>query len=385
MRICHIATRLIRGGADENTVHTCNGQIAAGHQVHFVVGKEVDSRQVDMLRPEVKVWRATMLVREVSPYRDAIALFQIVSILRKIKPEAVHTHLSKAGILGRLAAFLTRTPIIVHGIHILPFVNVSRPEALVYRWLERAAASVTDVFVDVGEEMKRECLTAGIGNAKRHVVIASGMELERFSRRLHNQLDWHDLLNARDISVKNPTLVLLVSRLEARKGQFAFLPAFADLARADPAVVLVIAGEGPEHDRIASRIADLGLRGRVIMTGFRSDVERLMAVSHIGLLTSWREGLPRVLVQYALMGLPIVAADIPGAREIVAPGVNGFLSAPRDWRQMRIFVSQLLDDPETRQRFSAAHGQLDLSGWSVTAMNTKFEKLYQTLWQAARR
>ncbi len=145
--------------------------------------------------------------------------------------------------------------------------------------------------------------------------------------------------------------------------------------------MLAIAGEGPDQGRIADRIRELGLSGRAILAGFRKDIERLMAVADVGILTSRREGLPRVVIQYALMGLPIVATDIPGAREIVTPGVNGFLAPPGDWTAMRESLTRLLREPEICRRFAMAQGRLDFSNWSIEGMNKQLDLLYETLRQ----
>jgi len=381
MRICHVMTRFIRGGADENTAQTCNGQATAGHDVHLIVGREVDPKQLESLLPEVKVWRVLMLVREVSPICDIAAVFRLVFLIRKIRPEIVHTHASKAGILGRMAAYVVRVPTIIHGVHILPFINVSWSQSLVYRALERLAALVTDVFINVGKEMRDECIRAGIGTADRHVVIASGMDLRKFSRDLREKVRWQEVLRGYEFRLAAPRFVLLASRLEARKGQFEFLSAFAEIARVFPEVMLIIAGEGPDHARIAERISSLGIGERVIMTGFRKDIERLMAIADIGLLTSRREGMPRVLVQYALMRLPIVATDIPGSREIVTHGINGFLVPPRDLEAMQESLSQLLRDPEKCREFSQAQDRLNLSKWSIEGMNEQIEQVYRIVQQ----
>jgi glycosyltransferase involved in cell wall biosynthesis len=381
MRVCHVTTRFIRGGADENTAYSCNGQVLAGHDVHLIVGRDAEPGQLELLRPEVQVWRASKLVREVSPLVDTAGLFELWSLFRRIKPDIVHTHQSKAGIIGRLAAYLARVAIIIHGVHILPFVNISRIEAIVYRTLERLVAPLTDAYVDVGKEMRDECLSAGIGDPNRHVVIPSGMDLARFSVALRTKIRWPEVFDAQGIAVSNPRFVLLVSRLEERKGQLEFLSAFAEVAKEFPDVVLAIAGEGPDQGRIADRIRELGLSRRAILAGFRTDIERLMAVAEIGILTSRREGLPRVLIQYALMGLPIVAMDIPGAREIVTPGVNGFLAPPGDWTAMRESLSRLLREPETCRRIATAQGRLNFSSWSIEGMNTQLNLLYETLRQ----
>jgi glycosyltransferase involved in cell wall biosynthesis len=379
MRVCHVITRFIRGGADENTLLSCNAQSEEGHAVSIVYGHEVDERVLARLDPRVTRHPLHSLRRRIAPVDDLLSLWRMYRLFRATAPDIVHTHTSKAGIIGRLAAGMAGVPVIIHGVHILPFVNVGPVQKALYWVLEKITAVFTDAFVNVGVEMRDECLRAGIGSEARHVVIPSGMNVARFLEARQRREPWRSVLPEARLDIAEPRFLLLVSRLEVRKGQYDFLPVFARLAQRHPEAVLVLAGEGPDYARIERRIAELALGKRVVLAGFRDDIERLMAIADIGVLTSRREGLPRVVIQYALMNLPIVATEIPGVTEVVTHGQTGFLVSPDDLGAMLEPLEQLLRPGPERQQMRERLARLDLRRWSVEAMNESLSALYRSL------
>ena len=178
---------------------------------------------------------------------------------------------------------------------------------------------------------------------------------------------------------EEPRFVVLVSRLEQRKGQSAFLEIFQRIARRVPQAVLLLAGEGPERAALEARVKELNLYGRVVFAGFREDVENLLSIAEVGLLTSRREGLPRVIIQYALAGLPVVATDIPGVREVIEPGVHGFTAPPDDLSGMEEPLVRLLTDEPFRLEMAARIRAKDFSAWSIESMLGQLDRLYRKL------
>ena len=158
LTIAHVITRFIRGGADENTRLSCNAQAAAGHRVALIFGREAHEEMLAALDPRVERIRIDALVRRIDPVCDALTLMSLVRTLRDLKPDIVHTHTSKAGILGRLAGRIARAKAIVHGVHILPFLNVRRFKRWVFLAVERLTAPLTDAFVSVSPKMQECCL-----------------------------------------------------------------------------------------------------------------------------------------------------------------------------------------------------------------------------------
>ena len=380
MRIAHVITRFIRGGADENTLYSCNGQAAQGHDVLLVHGDEFDEPLRQQLDSRVVAVRLPSLRRPIHPRRDWQAYAACVELFRKWRPDIVHTHTSKAGIVGRWAAWRAKVPVVIHGIHILPHVNEGWLQRHVFLAIERASARITDAFVNVGQDMMDQALRDRIGRPDQHLVIPSGMDLEKFRSAFASHVEWEKILGpAAEGLPEAPRFVVLVSRLEQRKGQSAFLEIFQSIARRVPQAVLLLAGEGPERAALEARVKELNLHGRVVFAGFREDVENLLSIAEVGLLTSRREGLPRVIIQYALAGLPVVATDIPGVREVIEPGVHGFTAPPDDLSGMEEPLVRLLTDEPFRLEMAARIRAKDFSAWSIESMVGQLDRLYRKL------
>jgi glycosyltransferase involved in cell wall biosynthesis len=380
VRIAHIITRLIRGGADENTLLSCNGQAEMGHEVHLIYGLEASDAMVCRLHPAVKRHQIRALRRPLTPIVDAWATFATTTLLRQIKPEIVHTHTSKAGAIGRVAARMASTPGVVHGIHILPFVNVGRAEQLAYLTAERLLAPVTDAFVNVSRGMMDTALANGIGPAPKHIVVPSGMDLTQF--REAQPLGDEEMGAAFACSAREAArmkLLVMTAALEPRKRVIEFLDVFARVAESEPAAVLAVLGEGRDRDSILARVHAKGLDGKVALPGFRNDIERWVARADVCVLASEREGLPRAVVQYVLAGRPVVATALPGLEEIVRSGVSGFLVPTDRLHEMAAPICAVLGDPQLAAAMAREATAIDLSRWSTRHMVDRLEDIYRTV------
>jgi glycosyltransferase involved in cell wall biosynthesis len=380
LRIAHVITRLIQGGADENTLLSCNGQAALGHDVHLIFGAEVSPAMVGRLHPGVRAHQIQDLGRSVAPVKDARATWSLTSLLRELRPQILHTHTSKAGAVGRVAARLAGIPGIVHGIHILPFLNVGRTEHVTYLAAERLLAPVTDAFVSVSRGMQDSALAHGIGPARKHVVVPSGMDIDRF--RHAAPVSTTEVAEAFGCGMPAATdlqLLVMVAALEPRKRVIPFLDAFAAIAAAHPRAALAVLGEGPEREAILRRAAALGLADRVALLGYRTDVERWIARATVCVLASEREGLPRAVVQYVLAARPTVATALPGLDGLIRDGHNGFLVPVADLHRMVPPITRLLGDPVLADAMTQAARQIDLSPWSTGHMVSRLEDVYRTV------
>jgi len=282
LRIIHIITRFIRGGADENTLLSCNAQASSGHEVHLVYG-EFHSDILENLHSDVKPYCLPSLVRPLSPVNDIRATFALYRLCRELQPDIVHTHTSKAGFVGRAAAWAARVPVIIHGVHILPFLNVGPVQKLIYWAAEKMLVPVTDAFVDVSEGMKAECLRYAIGREDKHLVVPSGMDVARFkAAQPVSDAELAGVCGGEVEQWREAEIVLMVAAFEDRKRQLAFLDVFSSVAKARPKATLLLAGDGPDRSQIEEKILALDLTQRVKLIGFREDVER------------WRSGLMSV-------------------------------------------------------------------------------------------
>jgi glycosyltransferase involved in cell wall biosynthesis len=359
VRVAHIITRLILGGAQENTLYTAIGQHRDPRfAVTLVVG--VDEAGEGDLFAEARAAGLAMvvvpsLVRPIRPLTDVRALWDLYRFLRKGRFDIVHTHSSKAGILGRLAARLAGVPIIIHTLHSLVFheYQESWKNALYIR-LKRLCAPMTDTLISVNDQTARGALAAGIGRPEQHVTIYSGMALERFLG-IGESLPVAEAKRRAGVPPEAP-VVGKVARLFALKGHEQFLNAAAAIARRRPDAFFLLVGDGPLRDELEAQARRLDILDRVVFAGrvAPEDVPAWIQAMDVVVHTSLREGLARVLPQAGAVGKPIVTFDMDGAPEVVRHGVSGFLVSPQDTDAIADRVAELLENAELRARFGAA-------------------------------
>lgn len=376
MKIAHVITRFVRGGADENTLLSCNAQTEGGHEVLLICGHDHSQALMERVHPEVRVVFAPNLVREIDLLRDLRAVGELRALIRDFQPDIVHTHTSKAGILGRLAGWSLGERGMVHGVHILPFLNVGPLQGFVYLSLERLVAPPTAAFVNVSSGMREACENVGLGLGRHHVV-PSGMDVDRFwSGQPFSPAELAGELGLTEVQTEAAELIVMAAALEPRKRIVEFLDVFAKVAAERPLARFVVLGEGFDRARIAARAEALGVAERVHLVGFRSDPERWMKSAVVCVLSSEREGLPRVLVQYALCGRPIVTTNLPGVDHVLRDGVTSFLTPVDDVSAMAPPLLSVLKDPALAERMATATAALDLSAWSVRSMVDQLDAIY---------
>ncbi len=376
--VLHIITRLIVGGAQENTMLTAALLDPDRYAVDIVSGPQTGSE--GSLIEEVRAHGIPLtiepaLVREVNPLKDLQALFRLTGFIRRGRYTIVHTHSSKAGILGRWAARLAGTPVIVHTVH--GWGHHERQHPLVRRFyilLERATARITDKLIVVSPRNTEKGLADGIGTPEKYITIRSGIELDRFLKPTRPREAVREELGIPpDVPV-----VGTVTRLSPQKAPLDFVDAAAHVAARRPDVHFVIVGDGPLRAEMEAAIAVRSLTDRVHLTGLRRDVPDLMHSFDVFALTSLWEGLPRVLPQAMTTGLPIVATAVDGNAEAVTDGVNGFLTPPGDPQAMAAALLRLLEDSVLARRMGEA-GRRKAGEFSAHRMVSDIAALYDTL------
>jgi glycosyltransferase involved in cell wall biosynthesis len=378
-RMLHVITRLIRGGADENTLYTVRGLDRSRYQVDIAVG---DGSELESFGPleDVGVHVVPELVREPNPWKDLVALFKLARLMRRGRYQIVHTHTAKAGFLGRIAAAMVGSPIIVHTVHGVTFHEQIPPfQRGFYLLLERVAARFTHQFVAVGEDVKNIYLRSGIGEARVYETIYSGMPLDDF-------LDAGRMSDAERATVRaelgsspDRQVVAMAARLEARKGHIYLFQAVQRLRSRHPLLEVWILGDGDLRPHLEWQAAALGISDRVKFLGHRTDLARVLAAADISVLTSLWEGLPRVLVQSAAAGRPILTFDVEGAWEVVREGRNGFIVPSKDVDAFSTRLEQLLVDRiRARELGDAGRDQVSAQ-WTVETMLDRLDRMYQRL------
>ena len=381
MKIVHVITRLILGGAQENTVLTCEGLHALGHEVTLITGPAIGPEGELMTRARAGGYRLEIvdeLRREIRPIRDLLAERRITGLLRQLRPDVMHSHSSKAGILARRAAAAIGGMAVVHTIHGLayhPYQSWWRNRLFIAA--ERSAAKRTDAIVSVADAMTAQALAAGVGRPEQYSTVYSGMEVDTFLERPAGADQFRASLGLPRGSI----LVTQVSRLAELKGHEFILQAAGSIN--DPRVHFCFVGDGYLRPQIEQQIADAGLKARFHLTGLLAP-ERIPAVMHasdIVVHCSLREGLARAIPQAMLAGRPVVSYDVDGAREVVS-AETGILLPPRDVPGLALAIETLAASEPLRQRLGQAGQALCRQRFDHREMVRQLNVLYQRLREA---
>lgn len=395
MRVTHVITRLIVGGAQENTIATVLGlRKIPGLNADLISGPTTGpegSLEAEVpATPRRNAVTATPpsrddpiltivpeLVRPVHPRKDLLALRKLKRIFRERKPDIVHTHSGKAGVLGRLAAAQAGVPVIVHTIHGPSFGAFQGQFAnWLFRTAELRAARVTTHFVTVADAMRDQYLAAGIGKPDQYTRIFSGFPLEPF---LNAQSD--PALRARYGLKPDDIVIGKIARLFKLKGHDTLFTIAPDLVRACPQIKFLLVGDGAWRGRFAAMARDSGLQDRFIFTGLvpPDQIPSLLGIMDILVHLSEREGLARALPQALAAGKPIVALDCDGAREICRDGETGFLIRQGHLNGLTERLLLLARNPALRAELASRGREFVQANFAVEQMIENLHGLYQRL------
>ena len=381
MRVTHVITRLIIGGAQENTIASVFGlRQKPGMQVDLVSGPTIGpegSLESEFASAPQLLTILPELVRPVHPWRDTFALRKLTALFRRRRPDIVHTHSGKAGILGRVAAARAKVPIVIHTIHGPSFGRFQGSLAnWAFRSAERRATQWTTHFVAVADAMIDQYLAAGIGTREQYTKIISGFALQPFLQAkndpaLRTQLG----IAPTDVVVGK---IARFFRLKGHDDLFAVAP---DLVRRCPQMKFLLVGDGAWRARFEDRARAYGLQGHFVFTGLvpPAHVAELVGIMDMLVHLSLREGLPRTLPQALAAARPVVAYDCDGAREVCLDGETGFLVQPGDLPALSSRIAQLAGDPALREQLGRRGQQLVRGQFSVERMVDNLHALYLRL------
>ena len=379
-RVVHVITRMIVGGAQENTLFSVLGLNALGrYETSLVTGPETGSEGnlLEGRESDLRIVYVPRLVRAVRPVDDVLALRQLTDVFRAERPEIVHTHSSKAGVLGRAAARVAKVPVVVHTLHSLVFHDyqpflVNRT----YRLVKRAMVPLTDHYVSVSDNIRQRAIAAGIGSPDRHSTVRSGFHTDQFVESLIPRED----ARARLDLPGDRLVVGVVARLFPLKGHLEILDAAERLVPRAPEVLFAFVGSGPLRPELEERVRRSGLVENVRFVGHVPPADVPVAFSAFDVLAhaSLREGLARVIPQAVMAGLPVVCYDLDGSGEVVVDGVNGFLVPPRDTAALADRLAALTD-PALRQELGGKGRDQVREEFSVEAMVRGLDAVYTRL------
>jgi len=403
MKITHIITRMILGGAQENTILTCEGLHRRGHEVTLITGPPLgpEGQLLDRARSGgYQVIELDPLRRAINPFQDFPAYSQLKKLLGDLDPDIVHTHSAKAGILGRRAAYALRQkgaaaccsavrkfreaqlascgrPRIIHTIHGLAFHPYQ--SALVNRLyiaIERKAAKQTDVMISVAQAMTDQALEAGIGRPEQYTKVFSGLEMDHFLQ-VPTQEETAALRKEYYIP-SNAIVIATVARLFHLKGHEYIIEAAREIVNERKNVVWLFIGDGKLKNQLEQRIAGYKLTEYFRFTGLvpPERVAPLLHASDILVHCSLREGLARVLPQALLCSKPVISFDVDGAAEVVQHDQTGFLISPRDISALTQYLIKLLADADLRIRLGQAGRDFCRREFDHELMVDRIEKVY---------
>jgi glycosyltransferase involved in cell wall biosynthesis len=344
-KVIHVITKLELGGAQKVTLMTLERLPRDRYELGLVTGPDgllVDwATRIEGLEP---VWMPS-LIREVRPIQDLKALFSMLRLFRREKPQIVHTHSSKAGILGRWAARLAGVPFIFHTAHGFGFHDFQRPLVKrVYVWLERITSKITTKLVVVSYANAEKGERNGVFQRGDWILCRDAISVTEFMQpgpRRQKLSEW---------GIPNNKLVVgMIACMKPQKSPIDFVDVAARVLKENAQAHFVLAGDGELRPQVESRIEERGIGKHFTLLGWQTDMPEVYRNLDIVVLTSLWEGLPCVFSEAMAGNLPIVATNVDGAREAIVDGENGFLHEPHDVEGMAKSVLKLLQDPRLRQ------------------------------------
>jgi len=351
IKVAHVITRLIIGGAQENTLYTVDSlQKDPRFDVVLVSGETLGPEGKLYETGEFKLEKLYVskgLTREISPINDLRAFVDLYLYFKKEKFDIVHTHSSKAGIIGRIAAYLAGVPKIYHTVHGLPFHDYEKAwRNFVFITLERFCALLSTKILTVCRTMTRKCLEKGVGRKSKYQTVYSGMDIERYSPTMDEKTIKE---KRRELGIPEYAKVFVkVARLFELKGHEYVIEIAKDIVKKHPEAFFVFVGDGILREELENMVEKNDLKDNFLFTGLvpPSDVPFFIELSDAVIHTSLREGLARVIPQGFLMGKPVISFDVDGAGELVRNGKTGFLVPEKDLDCLKKSVRSVLEDYE---------------------------------------
>jgi glycosyltransferase involved in cell wall biosynthesis len=372
LNVAHIITQLELGGAQQNTLYTLGHLDRARFTPSLAVGPG-GVLDAEALKGNWSTTFITALDRPIHPWRDAKAACQLYKWLRATRPMIVHTHSSKAGILGRLAAYVAGVPVIIHSIHGFGFTPTQKAWVRrLYVAIEKWCARLSTHLIFVSQDNRAEALKLGIlPRESDGSLIRSGIDLTPAAA-----VDIRTELSL----ARDTWLVTSIGNFKPQKNPLDLVRTAALVIAEEPTVHFILTGDGPLRREAQALAESSGIADHVHFVGWRLDARGILAASDAFILTSLWEGLPRALAEAGAQGLPSVAYAVNGINDILKEGENGFPVAPGNYTMAAEKLIGLKRNPgEARRMGEAAHAAV-MREFSIDDMVRQQEKLYADLY-----
>lgn len=379
MRVAHVITRMIIGGAQENTLFNCLDLMQEyGDEVLLITGPALgpEGKLLEQGREGgLPIRFIDALRRPINPARDLASYHALKRSLREFQPDVVHTHSAKAGLLGRAAAWSLKVPAVLHTVHGAPFHAYQNPLARqTFIRLERWAGRRCHHLVSVADAMTELMVAAGVAPRDKFTTIYSGMDVEPFA----TCQQWAAAARAELKLAPDDIVVGKIARLFHLKGHEYLIDAAQKVVATNPRVRFLLVGDGILRSAYQRRIDELGLTDHFRFTGLVAPERVPFYLSAMDVLvhTSLREGLARTLPQALIAGKPVISYDIDGAREVVLPNETGFLLPPKSVQPLAEAILTLATDGVLRSRLGQGGAQRFTERFRHRHMTQRIRQLY---------
>ena len=374
IKLLHVITHLPIGGAQDNTLYTV--ELLNKDKYDISLSCNLNGELVSRAKKvkHLKLYDVPNLRREVSIINDIRAFLYLYKLIKKENFTIIHTHSSKAGFLGRIAAMLNKTPIVIHTIHGFAFhdyMNSFKKNIFIY--LEKLSAKWTHGLVTVSNLNKKKVVDLGIAPIEKLKNIYSGIDLTLFINEKNDQF-------RKELNLDSNHLLLgSVGRLSNQKDPITMIEAFCIVIKRFPNAHLTLVGEGELRDEILIKIDQLQLNGRVHLTGNKNDPWKIYHSLDLFIMSSIYEGLGRSITEALSCGVPVVCTSVEGVPEIVRDNETGILVPPKDPSALATGIIKSLNDMDNARKMAEEGRKFVNENFDVKKMVDDIDTLYDTL------
>lgn len=374
IKLIHFITHLPVGGAQDNTLYTLELLDKKKYDIYLCCnfrGELVDrAKQIK----QIKFINVPYLQRDINLYNDLLAFFKIYKILKEGSFDIIHTHSSKAGLIGRVAAKLNKVPIIIHTVHGFPFNDfMFYLKRKLFIYIEKSVSKWTDVLVTVSNLNKKKIVDLKISNESKIHNIYSGIDLDLFKNK--KDLSFRKKLNISSDKI----LIGSVGRLSYQKDPITMINAFKIVSDQFLNAHLVLVGDGILKKEVINKLNEFDLNERVHLTGNINDPWKIYQSIDLFIMSSIYEGLGRSLTEALCCGIPVVCTEVEGVPEIVKDGITGLLVKPKDTEGLANGIIESLDNMEEAKKRALRGQKFVNKNFSVVKMVEEIDTLYSNL------
>ena len=378
LKILHTTTRIVQGGGVEHNVMITIDHLKDQFDFHLLSGRENNVSELYETNG-FKVITNPYLIRDISPVNDLKALWHMWRLIKKEKYDIVHTHETKASLLTRIAAYFAGCPFIIYGLHGVTFNDpMSVIKKTFFIFLEKWTVPMSDFIISVGQDTIDQYHKHGIAKKMPYQVVRSGIDLDQFEKGgLHTEREKIEFRKKWGI-LPNEFVLLNVGRFSYSKAQRYTIEAFASCLKTSPNSKLIFVGDGELVEECQEKVKKLEIEKNVLFVGYIPNVQDFLSITDVFVITSLREGLPRVTVEASLKKVPVVGFEVEGISEVICHRESGFIVPKYDVASLEKRIVELLKNPDKGKRFAEKAYSFVKKEWDSKKMIKDLEFIYKS-------